>query len=145
MATEYDYKEIELFIREELSQHGEWLVDRFAEALEKNKNVDTGRLIESLNYTVSSIGTDGSISMGVSFETYGRAMEVMGRKRKLAQKNQETWGKKNHRPKNVRWYNKNRWAGYGRLVRRITAGMSDDELQRIRGIIEREKQRFAAL
>ena len=47
---EASYKEIELFIREELSQHGEWLVDRFAEALEKNGNIDTGTLLESLNY-----------------------------------------------------------------------------------------------
>lgn len=49
---EANYKEIELFIQEELSQHGEWLVDRFAEALEKNKNVDTGQLLESLDCEV---------------------------------------------------------------------------------------------
>lgn len=47
---EASYKEIDLFIREELSQHGEWLVDRFTEALEKNRNIDTGALLDSLDY-----------------------------------------------------------------------------------------------
>lgn len=144
---EANYKEIELFIQEELSQHGEWLVDRFAEALEKNKNVDTGQLLESLDYEVGG-GYDGSQTLSVSFMTYGRAMEIAGRRRKQRlkeQKNHDVWGKKNHRPKKVQWYNKNRYAGYGRLIRRLTAGMSDAELRRIRGIIEEQKARFAAM
>ena len=140
-------KEIELFIEEELSQHGEWLVDRFAEALEKNKNVDSGQLLESLDYTAAKKNPDGSIGIGITFMTYGRAMEIMGRRRKKRlkeQQNHDVWGKKNHRAKKVQWYNKNRYAGYGRLIRRLTAGMSDAELQRIRGIIEEQKKRFAA-
>lgn len=144
---EANYKEIELFIQEELSQHGEWLVDRFAEALEKNKNVDTGQLLESLDYQTGS-GPDGSQTLSVSFMTYGRAMEIAGRRRKQRLKenrNHDVWGKKNHRPKKVQWYNKNRYAGYGRLIRRLTAGMSDAELRRIRGIIEEQKARFAAM
>ena len=56
----------------------------------------------------------------------------------------DVWGKKNRRPKKVQWYNKNRYAGYGRLIRRLTAGMSDAELQRIRGILQRAKDDFAA-
>ena len=142
---EATYKEIELFVQEELSQHGEWLVDRFAEALERNKNVDTGTLIESLDYQTGS-GPDGSQTLSVSFMTYGRAMEVMGRRRKQRLKesrNHDAWGKKNRRPKKVQWYNKNRYAGYGRLIRRLTAGMSDAELRRIRGILQRAKDKFA--
>ena len=42
----------------------------------------------------------------------------------------------------MQWYNKNRYAGYGRLIRRLTAGMSDAELQRIRGILEEAKARL---
>ena len=144
---EASYKEIELFIREELSQHGEWLVDRFAEALEKNGNIDTGTLLESLNYETGR-GPGGSQTLAVSFETYGRAMEIAGRKRRQkaawAKKNGDTWGKRNHgKRKKVEWYNRNRYAGYGRLIRRLTAGMSDHELQRIRGIIEEQKRRFS--
>ena len=144
---EYSYKEVDLFIREELSQHGEWLVDRFAEAIERNKNVDTGQLLESLNYET---GADhlGNFTLSVSFMTYGRAMEIVARRRKQhlkEQQNRGVWATKNHRPKKVQWYNKNRYAGYGRLVARLTAGMSDHELQRIRGILERAKADFAAV
>lgn len=144
---EANYKEIELFVEEELSQHGEWLVDRFAEALERNRNVDTGQLLESLDYEVGR-GYDGSRTLSVSFMTYGRAMEIAGRRRKQRLKenrNHDVWEKKNRRPKKVQWYNKNRYAGYGRLIRRLTAGMSDRELRRIRGIIEEQKARFAAM
>lgn len=143
---EYSYKEIDLFVREELSQHGEWLVDRFAEAIERNKNVDSGQLLESLNYDTST-GHDGSAQLTVSFMTYGRAMEIMGRRRKQhlkEQQNHDVWATKNHKPKKVQWYNKNRYAGYGRLIRRLSAGMSDDELQRIRGILNQAKADFAA-
>ncbi len=144
---EYDYKEIELFIREELSQHGEWLIDRFIEALERNENVDTGQLVESFNSTSSKLNPDGSLEMGISFMTYGRAMEIGGRKRKKRlkeERNAQVWAKKNRRPKKVEWYNRNRFAGYGRLIRRLSAGMSDDELRRIRGFLQRAKQDFTA-
>lgn len=140
------YKEIDLWVREELSQHGEWLVDRFIEALEKGGHVLSGDLIDSFNYETGR-GYDGSLSLTVSFLTYGRLMEVASRRRRKSmkeQKNHDVWGKKNHRPKKVQWYNKNRYAGYGRLIRRLTAGMSDRELQRIRGILDQAKADFAA-
>lgn len=139
------YKEIDLWVREELSQHGEWLVDRFVEALERGKNVVSGDLIDSLNYDVGQ-GADGSQQLTVSFLTYGRLAEVMSsrhKKRLKEQQNHDVWGRKNHRPKKVQWYNKNRYAGYGRLIRRLTAGMSDHELQRIRGILTEAKADFA--
>jgi len=145
---EATFKEIDLFIQEELSQHGEWLIDRFAEALERNRNIDSGQLLDSLDYKTGK-DPDGSQTLSISFMTYGRAMEVMGRRRKQQaaweKKNGEAWGKKNRRPKKVQWYNRNRYAGYGRLISRLTAGMSDRELQRIRGIIEEQKARFAAM
>ncbi len=140
------YKEIDLWVREELSQHGEWLVDRFVEALERGKNVVSGDLIDSLNYDVGQ-GADGSQQLTVSFLTYGRLAEVMSSRRKkqqkIAKKNGDVWASKNHKPKKVQWYNKNRYAGYGRLIRRLTAGMSDHELQRIRGILTEAKADFA--
>jgi hypothetical protein len=139
------YKEIDLFVREELSQHGEWLVDRFVEALEKGGHMVSGDLIDSFDYRTGSEG--GVQTLTVSFFTYGRITEAAARKRKQkqawAKKNGEIWGKKNHRPKKVQWYNKNRYGGYGRLIRRLTAGMSDAELQRIRGILNQAKAEFA--
>lgn len=140
------YKEIDLWVREELSQHGEWLVDRFIEALEKGGHVVSGDLIDSFNYETGT--SMGAQTLTVSFLTYGRLMEATARKRKQqaawAKKNGDVWGKKNRKPKKVQWYNKNRYAGYGRLIRRLTAGMSDHELQRIRGILNQAKADFAA-
>lgn len=144
--AEISYKEIDLWVREELDQHGEWLVDQFVEALERGGHVVSGDLIDSFNYRTGSQG--GAQTLTVTFFTYGRMMEVAARKRKqrlaFAKKNGEVWGRKNHRPKKVQWYNKNRYAGYGRLIRRLTAGMSDAELQRIRGILNRAKADFIA-
>lgn len=143
---EASYKEIELFVREELSQHGEWLVDRFTEALEKGGHVVSGDLLDSFDYSTGSEG--GAQTLSVTFLTYGRVMEATARKRKRqsawSRKNGEAWAKKNHRPKKVQWYNKNRYAGYGRLIRRLTAGMSDDELKRIRGILNQAKKDFSS-
>jgi len=138
------YKEIDLWVREELSQHGEWLIDRFVEALERGKV--GGDLLDSFDYKTGQ-GADGSQQLTVSFLTYGRLAEVMSSRRKKRlkeQQNHDVWGRKNHRPKKVQWYNKNRYAGYGRLIRRLTAGMSDHELQRIRGILAEAKAEFAA-
>ena len=139
------YKEIDLWVREELSQHGEWLVDRFIEALEKGGHVVSGDLLDSFDYQTGQ-GYDGSQTLTVSFLTYGRLAEVASRRRRKStneQKNHNVWGKKNHKPKKMQWYNKNRYAGYGRLIRRLTAGMSDHELQRIRGILNQAKADFA--
>lgn len=153
--TDPTYQEIDLFIREELSQHGEWLVDRFIEALERGGNVDTGALAESFDYRTTSEG--GAQVLIVSFLTYGRLAEIRSRRSRKAAlsagdasgaattgKNRSVWAKKNHRPKRVQWYNRNRYAGYGRLIRRLTAGMSDAERQRIRGILERAKADLAS-
>ena len=144
--AEISYKEIDLWVREELSQHGEWLVDRFIEALEKGGHVVSGDLIDSFDYRTASEG--GAQTLTVSFLTYGRLMEATARKRKqkaaFAKKNGEVWAKQNHKSKKIQWYNKNRYAGYGRLIRRLTAGMSDHELQRIRGILNRAKVDYAA-
>lgn len=139
--TDPTYQELDLWIREELSQHGEWLIDRFIEALERGRNIDTGNLVESFDYQTGS--EQGAQVLTVSFPLYGRLAEVAARRHKQhlkEQQNRSAWAKKNHRPKRVQWYNKNRYAGYGRLIRRLTAGMSDAELQRIRGILERARQ-----
>lgn len=145
--NDISYKELDLWIREELSQHGEWLVDRFVDALESGGHVDTGALADSFDYRTSA--EQGAQVLEVSFLTYGRLAEVRSRRTKSAERfsssgNHAAWGSRNHRPKRMQWYNKNRYAGYGRLIRRLTAGMSDAELKRIRGILERAKADLAA-
>ena len=141
--TDPTYKELDLWIQEELSQHGEWLIDRFIDALERNKNVDSGNLIDSFDYRTSQ--EQGAQVLTVSFPLYGRLAEVRSSRLRKSGTNQDTWQRKhNHKPKKVQWYNKNRYAGYGRLIRRLTAGMSEAELKRIRGILEQAKADLAA-
>ncbi len=138
------YKELDLWIQEELSQHGEWLIDRFIDALERNKNVDSGNLIESFDYSVSAGSPGGGTTLTVTFPLYGRLAEVRSRRLRKSGTNRDTWQRKhNHKPKKVQWYNKNRYAGYGRLIRRLTAGMSEAELKRIRGILEEARARLS--
>jgi len=139
--TDPTYQELDLWIQEELSQHGEWLIDRFIDALERNKNVDSGNLIDSFDYRTSQ--EQGAQVLTVSFPLYGRLAEVRSRRLRKSGTNRDTWQRKhNHKPKKVQWYNKNRYAGYGRLIRRLTAGMSEAELKRIRGILEEARQRL---
>ena len=109
--------------------------------MEKNRNVDTGTLVGSMDYRTQP-APDGSQQLDVTFPLYGRFAEVRSRRLKKQGTNAAAWAKKNHKPKKVQWYNKNRYAGYGRLIRRLTAGMSDAELQRIRGILEEAKARL---
>jgi len=150
MSQPISYREIDLWVREELSQHGEWLVDRFIEAIERGGNVDTGALVESFDYSTSS--SQGSQTLTVSFNLYGRLAEVRSRRTRSATtpgesslgKNRSAWARKNHHPKRVQWYNRNRYAGYSRLIRRLTAGMSDAELTRIRSILLQAKVDFTA-
>lgn len=71
-------------------------------------------------------------------------MEIAGRRRRQrkawAKKNGQVWASSNRRQKKTAWYNRNRYAGYGRLIRTLTAGMSDAELQRIRAVVEQAKK-----
>lgn len=106
-----------------------------------------------MGITVETIQLKFNVNQAISnnrssnFLTYGRLAEVMSSRRKkqqkIAKKNGDVWASKNHKPKKVQWYNKNRYGGYGRLIRRLTAGMSDHELQRIRGILTQAKADFA--
>lgn len=136
MGDRYTNEELEIFIREELQQHGEWLVDVFREALEKNGNVDTGRLLQSLNASPARTGSDGSVSVAINFETYGRLLEIRSRKLRQASSNRNAWGNRRRKTRKNAWYNKNRYKGLGRLVRTLSAGIDDEELKRIRDIIE---------
>jgi len=105
----------------------------------------------------ASSASGATATAGSAFGSYGRLAEIRSRRSKSAPtappsapagsasgNNRNVWARKNHRTKRVQWYNRNRYAGYGRLIRRLTAGMSDAELQRIRGILEQAKKDLAA-
>lgn len=141
---EASYKEVNEFIRRELDKHGEWLVDTFVEQLEKNGNVITGQLLDSLNWTLYDPGDGSAAGLEVGFETYGRFFEIRSRESRIRKKNamplntnKIVWGMKENKPrkKRTRWYAKNMYGGLGKLVSRLSAGISDDELARIRRVM----------
>lgn len=143
MAQQASYKEVNEFIRRELEKHGEWLVDKFVEQLEKNGNIVTGNLIDSLNYDLYEPGNGAAAGLEVTLPDYGRFFEIAGSKRrKKVSKfpmnvNRIVWGIRNRptKSKPTRWYNINRNKGLGSLVARLSAGITDDELRRIRRVM----------
>lgn len=139
---EASYKEVNLFIRRELDRHGEWLVDTFVEQLEKNGNIITNKLLESLNWTLYDPGDGSAAGLAVGFETYGRFFEIRGRQSRIAKNNsfpvntnKTAWPGKKRSKKSTRWYAKNMYGGLGKLVSRLSAGITEDELKRIRQVM----------
>lgn len=145
MAEEASYKEVNEFIRRELDKHGEWLVDVFIEQLEKNGNKITGQLLESLNWQLYDPKDGSAAGLEIGFETYGRFFEIRSRESRLKKENamplntnKLVWGIKERKKKkkSTRWYARNMYGGLGKLVSRLSAGMTDDELQRIRQVMQ---------
>jgi len=136
-----------LWIQEMMDQHGEWLCDRFRDALERNKNVDTGNLMESIAYE-TKLTAFGYTTLRVKFFDYGRAFEIAGYQKNKKSKfgvntNRDIWGIKENREKkrskNTRWYSVNMYAGLSSLVARIAAGMTEAERTRILGILNNKQ------
>lgn len=118
-------------IRLLLREHGDWLVGVFREALRKNR--DTGSLDESFTTGVTG-GTDGA-TLTIEFNLYGRFAEIRSRRHTKA-RNSDVWQQRNGRRKRVLWYSNNRYRGYGRLIRLLTAGLSEQQLQQLRQAVE---------
>ena len=136
-------KEVKLlFIEEELNKHGKWLCDVFSEAIEKNKNIVSGNLMNSLNY--DEFKDRESPGVKYSFFGYGRAFEISGSKRNrkvydtLSTIRGEKRNKMRGKPKN--WYARNMYGGLSRLSSHILYGLSDAELERLKTIIAERKK-----
>lgn len=68
-----------LFIQEELSLFGEELCDALSDAILKQKLIDSGSLLDSLNY--SSFMEGNNPGQRVSFFSYGRCVDMSGYKK----------------------------------------------------------------
>lgn len=81
-----------LFIEEKLSQFGEELCDALSDALTKQKLIESGSLLDSLNYKLFKEGKNPGLRM--SFYSYGRCVDMAGYKRNKIQvdTNREVWG-----------------------------------------------------
>lgn len=130
-----------LFIEEELSQHGEWLCDILSEAIAKRKLVESGDLQGSVNY--SSFKRAGNPGLKVYFVKYGRFIDINGyrKDRHHVDTNRAVWGVKENRikRKNTQWYARNMYGGINRLIGRVMYGLSDVEIERLKGILANRK------
>lgn len=124
-----------LFIQEELSQFGEELCDALSDAILKQKLIDSGSLLDSLNY--SSFKEGKNPGQRVSFFSYGRCVDMSGYKRNKIKvdTNHEVWGIRANTKKN-RWYARNMYGGLNRLIGRVMYGLSEQEIARLKGILE---------
>ena len=132
-----------LFIQEELSQRGEWLSDLFTEIIENRDLVQTHDLADSINYTAFS--ENDAPGLRVSFLDYGRALDIQGYKKNRHKVDAKSiaWGiKKNkikNRGKNTKWYASHMYEGLYKLVSRLMYGLSEYELERLKGILNERK------
>lgn len=149
MAISEESKELKLlYIQEELSQHGEWLCDELRDAIELKGLKDTDVLVDSIDYSHFMDGDNPGLR--VKFCGYGRAFEIAGYQKKKQNKwavntNRIVWKikerkvKKAQKKKDTRWYAKNMYGGQNRLIGRIMYGLSDIEIERLKGILDNRK------
>ena len=142
MVSEESKELKQLYIEEEFSQHGEWLCDALIEAIERRGLIRTDNLHDSISYKTCHQGQNPGRK--VSFFSYGRAFEIAGNKknRHTVDTNREVWGMRQNRramKKNTQWYAKNMFGGLNRLISRVMYGLSDREIERLKGILENRK------
>lgn len=131
---------IELHFQESLDLHGEMLTDLLREQIEKKKLVQTENLKESIGYKV--VKQEGGQMLQINFQTYGRQVDRLGYKKSKhdVDLNSEIWGlKENKKKKNKRWYAAYMYEDFYKLVARLMYGISEDELNRLKHIIENRK------
>lgn len=144
-----DDKKLEnLFIQEELDQHGEYLMDLLQEAIEEKKLIVTRELMESMYYLVNK--REGRNSLALSFFGYGRAIEIRYHLSKNTRKldkpstNRMLFGMRDKKPtrkKNTQWYSKNVYGSLNRLIGRVMYGMGEQERERLTKILAMQAER----
>jgi hypothetical protein len=128
----------QLFIREMLDMHGEYIMDLIIASIEKKDIIDEGNLLNSLSYKVKKSGNDYSLLL--SFEDYGRFIEIRSNKKRFKSlrpndvfKEYGT-GRKPKR-KDVSFYAKNVFGAQNRLMRRLSSEYTADEIARLKNIL----------
>jgi hypothetical protein len=128
-----------LFVEELLDQHGEYVIDLLADAISDKKLRITDDLIDSLNYKVEHRGDDQVLV--ISFLSYGRAIEIQYFKSKRMRREAKSEGKemaamRRAQKKDTRFYAKNVYGSINRLLGRMSSEYSDQEIARLKGILE---------
>lgn len=133
---------IELHFQETLDLHGEMLTDLLREQIEKKKLVDTGDLEESIDYKV--VKREGGQLLQINFMMYGRQVDRLGYKKIKhdVDLNSVIWGlkeNKKNKESNKRWYASFMYHDYDKLISRLMYGLGEDELKRLKNIINNRK------
>ena len=128
----------DLFVREILDTHGEYIVDLLQDSIEEKKLRITDELLESLDYKV--VKREGDYVLQISFQSYGRAVEIQYFKSKrVRRENREKQKSTDFRlakKKDTRFYAKNVYGSINRLLGRMSSEYSDQEIARLKGILE---------
>lgn len=130
-----------LWMQEELSKFGEATVDMLIEQVEKHRMVSSGYLLDSFNY--SSFMDGENPGQRIHFATYGRYVDIRAYRgqTKAVDTNRVVWGMKENRKTNKKWYARNMYRLLGRLQSRIMYCLSEEELARLKGILENRKNK----
>ena len=128
----------DLFVREILDTHGEYIVDLLQDSIEEKKLRITDELLESLDYKVVKRG--GDYVLQISFLSYGRAVEIQyfksKRIRRENRENNKSTDFRRAKKKDTRFYAKNVYGSINRLLGRMSSEYSDQEIARLKGILE---------
>lgn len=139
----------DLFVREILDTHGEYIVDLLQESIEEKKLRLTDELLESLNYKVRK--SSNGYSLEVSFLTYGRFIEInffksrairnhylreTGDIQRLRVFGNSSENFRRQKKKDTRFYAKNVYGSINRLLGRMSSEYSDQEIARLKGILQ---------
>ncbi len=147
------YNEVELtFIRNELHEHGDFILDLFVEFIEKHKLKFSGNLLDSLSYHVEQYGPNPTLC--ISFPSYGRFIEIRHYKNKK-KNNRDLLRKKTNRylwnirskndlvkKKNTLWYTRNVYGSQNRLISRLGTEYTETMRTLIKNSIERNPEKF---
>lgn len=134
-----ELNEIEdLFVREVLDTHGEYLIDLLQNSIEEKGLRITDELLESLNYKVEKRGNDYVLI--VSFLSYGRAIEIGFFKSKRLRREQKSKNQtdniRRRKKKDTRFYAKNVYGSINRLLGRMSSEYTEQGIARLKGILQ---------
>lgn len=132
---EYTGQEIQAFIERHLADHTDQLVETFRDALQENQNIRSGDLLRSVRRVGVHPDGNGGVTAEIELNIYGRYMEIQGRNRQRNGNRQQAAGAHRTKRKKTRWYNRNMYYGWGRLVATLSAGISQKELEHIRSVL----------
>ena len=128
----------DLFVREVLDTHGEYIVDLLQESIEDKKLRIDDYLLESLDYKVIKSGSNYVLQ--ISFLSYGRAVEIQYFKSKRLRRENNDRNKsadfRRAKKKDTRFYAKNVYGSINRLLGRMSSDYSDQEIARLKDILQ---------